>query len=72
MVPEKIGEQLDPLSRLNYAKKYTIEHNFQVEFIGSIAPECSDQFWLTLNRIQRGAQGGLGGYPEPGSDPTPV
>ncbi|KAH7385003.1 hypothetical protein BKA64DRAFT_154737 [Cadophora sp. MPI-SDFR-AT-0126] len=31
------GHKLDPLSRLNYAKTYTVEHNVKVCFIGKVA-----------------------------------
>ncbi|PVH81151.1 hypothetical protein DL98DRAFT_360724, partial [Cadophora sp. DSE1049] len=30
------SEKLDPLSRLNYAKVYTVEHNVKVNFIGEV------------------------------------
>lgn len=29
-------EKLDPMSRINYAKPYTVEHNVKVLFIGSV------------------------------------
>ncbi|KAH8745335.1 hypothetical protein F5882DRAFT_235302, partial [Hyaloscypha sp. PMI_1271] len=31
------AHKLDPLSRLNYAKVYTVEHNVKVLFIGKVA-----------------------------------
>ena len=33
----KADQKLDPLSRLNYAKLYTVEHNVKVFFIGRVA-----------------------------------
>ncbi|PMD23432.1 hypothetical protein NA56DRAFT_71340 [Hyaloscypha hepaticicola] len=33
----KESQKLDPLSRLNYAKLYTVEHNVKVFFIGRVA-----------------------------------
>jgi hypothetical protein len=33
----KDSHKLDPLSRLNYAKLYTVEHNVKVLFIGRVA-----------------------------------
>lgn len=33
----KDSHKLDPLSRLNYAKLYTVEHNVKVLFIGKVA-----------------------------------
>jgi hypothetical protein len=32
-----LSHKLDPMSRLNYAKLYTVEHNVKVFFIGKIA-----------------------------------
>jgi hypothetical protein len=34
--PTSLRDQLDPLSRLNYAKIYTVEYNVKVCFIGYI------------------------------------
>lgn len=36
MVPENGLEQLLPSSRVNYRKKYTIEHNYAVNFVGCL------------------------------------
>jgi hypothetical protein len=36
MVPDNPRERLDPASRMNYAKLYTVEHNVKVYFIGQI------------------------------------
>ena len=44
-------ETLAKASRINYAKRYTIEHNLSVCFIGRIARESSDDFWMTLNQV---------------------
>lgn len=38
-------------SRINYTKRYTIEHNLSVCFIGRIAKESSDDFWMTFNTL---------------------
>ncbi|KAH8762401.1 hypothetical protein BGZ57DRAFT_725703, partial [Hyaloscypha finlandica] len=40
------SHKLDPLSRLNYAKTYTVEHNVKVLFIGKVA-ECYEQKVIT-------------------------
>lgn len=45
------GERLQRESRVNYGKKYTIEHNFSVAFIGSIAEECSNDFWVSFHTV---------------------
>lgn len=45
------AEVLQDASRINYAKKYTIEHNFRVKFIGQISPSTSNDFWFTLNAV---------------------
>ena len=42
MTPIKVDtnsprDKLDPTSRVNYAKIYTVEHNVKVHFIGRIA-----------------------------------
>jgi hypothetical protein len=42
VVPNSPREKLDPASRVNYAKIYTVEHNVKVAFIGHIAE--SDQY----------------------------
>lgn len=38
MDPRKEKDRLDPASRINYAKIYTVEHNVKCVFIGSIDP----------------------------------
>lgn len=47
------AEHLLDASRINYAKKHTIEHNFRVKFIGEISPQTSDAFWNTYNFVNR-------------------
>ena len=37
MEPNSKRHKLDPYSRINYAKLYTVEHNVKVQFIGKIA-----------------------------------
>lgn len=37
VIPKTPRDKLDPESRLNYAKIYTVEHNVKVWFIGHIA-----------------------------------
>ncbi|OBT64661.1 hypothetical protein VE03_05881 [Pseudogymnoascus sp. 23342-1-I1] len=46
--------QLDVMSRLNYAKVYTVEHNVKVCFIGKIHKKSVDDFKEAYARIQRG------------------
>jgi hypothetical protein len=43
------SHKLDPLSRLNYAKLYTIEHNVKVFFIGRIAKNNERDFIVAYN-----------------------
>jgi hypothetical protein len=43
------SEKLDPLSRLNYAKLYTVEHNVKVYFIGSVARKCEMDVAASFN-----------------------
>lgn len=42
--PERHDETLDPLSRLNFGKIYTVEHNVKVLPIGQIAPGSVSKF----------------------------
>jgi len=37
MTPE--GQKLDPMSRLNYKKIYTVEHNVKVMGVGRVTKE---------------------------------
>ncbi|PQE23490.1 Ankyrin repeat-containing domain protein [Rutstroemia sp. NJR-2017a BVV2] len=39
VIPSEPQHKLDPASRLNYAKIYTVEHYVKVWFIGKLAPE---------------------------------
>lgn len=43
------SDKLDPASRLNYAKLYTVEHNVKVAFIGYVARECQQQLIADYN-----------------------
>ncbi len=43
-------EKLDLLSRLNYAKVYTVEHNVKVFFIGRVAKECEHALIVAYNK----------------------
>ena len=45
--------QLDVMSRLNYAKVYTVEHNVKVCFIGKIHKDSVKEFKATYKRIQK-------------------
>lgn len=51
--PMAAGQKLDPESRLNYAKVYTVEHNLQVFFIGKIHKDSVKVFKDTYKRVQR-------------------
>ena len=39
--------KLDPASRLNYAKLYTVEHNVKVLFIGRVSPRYEQTLLTT-------------------------
>jgi hypothetical protein len=43
------SHKLDPLSRLNYAKIYTVEHNVKVLFIGQVAKNYEQDVILAFN-----------------------
>ncbi|KAI9846411.1 MAG: hypothetical protein M1837_004002 [Sclerophora amabilis] len=38
IIPKTPEERLDPLSRINFGKVYTVEHNVKVREVGKIAP----------------------------------
>lgn len=43
------SERLDPLTRLNYAKLYTVEHNVKVFFIGRVAKTYERTLMVAYN-----------------------
>jgi hypothetical protein len=43
------AHKLDPLSRLNYAKLYTVEHNVKVFFIGQVAQKYERALIIAYN-----------------------
>lgn len=49
MNPVDESHKLDPTSRLNYAKLYTVEHNVKVCFIGRIAQSSQQQLTTDFN-----------------------
>lgn len=49
MEPKTPRDQLDPLSRLNYAKIYTVEYNVKVKFIGDIHKKSQKYFKKAYN-----------------------
>ncbi|KFY22397.1 hypothetical protein V493_06635 [Pseudogymnoascus sp. VKM F-4281 (FW-2241)] len=63
VVPTKPRHQLDPRSRLNYAKVYTVEHNIRVSFLGNIHKDSLEEFQTTFDRIFNGGitDGGMNG-----------
>jgi hypothetical protein len=56
IILEQEGEKLDPMTRLNFAKVYTIEHNINVAKVGRVPPENIHQllsdFDATFNNVQ--------------------
>jgi hypothetical protein len=51
MEPSSPQEKLDPKSRVNYAKVYTIEHNIKVCFIGKIHTDSRKTFETDFKQI---------------------
>jgi hypothetical protein len=51
MEPSSPEEKLDPISRVNYAKVYTIEHNIRVCFIGKIHADSRATFETDFKEI---------------------
>jgi hypothetical protein len=49
-------ERLDPVSRVHYAKTYTVEHNVKVMVIGRIAKESERTFLSDLLSVQEEGQ----------------
>jgi hypothetical protein len=49
MIPKTARDKLDPTSRINYAKIYTVEHNVKVCFIGHIAPSSEKQLMVDFD-----------------------
>lgn len=61
--PDVRTEVLSPMSRINFAKVYTIEHNVKVRNIGVVHPNSSADlnslFWIVqLENAQRGTSAG--------------
>ena len=62
--PRTPRDKLDPASRLNYSKIYTVEHNVKVKFIGRIASGYQQSFmvdfdavWESKTKINTGGNG---------------
>jgi hypothetical protein len=53
MIPNSPRDQLDPLSRLNYAKIYTVEYNVKVCFIGQISDKSVKYFVRAFNSLHQ-------------------
>jgi hypothetical protein len=49
--PQTPRDQLDPRSRLNYAKIYTVEYNVKVCFIGSVHENSEKYFRRDFNLV---------------------
>jgi hypothetical protein len=53
VVPKSARDQLDPLSRLNYGKIYTVEYNVKVCFIGQIHKDSVKYFVRDFNVLHQ-------------------
>jgi len=53
MVPKSSRHKLDPASRINYAKVYTVEHNVKVYFVGEIAEKHEQQVVTDYNNTHK-------------------
>ncbi|EPE26722.1 hypothetical protein GLAREA_02636 [Glarea lozoyensis ATCC 20868] len=51
MAPKNPREKLDPMSRIHYAKTYTVEHNLRVLIIGKIHGNSERTFLNDFNQI---------------------
>ena len=50
IILEQEGEKLDPMTRLNFAKVYTIEHNIKVAKVGRVPQENINQLLTYLDK----------------------
>jgi hypothetical protein len=57
MTPKNPREKLDPMSRIHYAKSYTVEHNLRVLIIGKIDENHQRRFLTSLNEVQNDMEG---------------
>lgn len=53
MVPLSSRHKLDPASRINYAKVYTVEHNVKVWFVGEVAKKHEQQVVTDYNNTHQ-------------------
>jgi hypothetical protein len=51
VIPNSPRDSLDPASRLNYAKSYTVEYNVKVCLIGRVAGKDEGQLRTDYNRV---------------------
>ncbi len=49
--PSSKTHELHPMSRINYAKVYTVEHNVKVWFIGRVAKESEPDLVADYNKV---------------------
>lgn len=52
VVPTTHDGKLHPLSRVNFAKMYTVEFDVQVYDFGLVHKDCRDTFWSNYERVQ--------------------
>lgn len=50
---KNLSDKLDHLSRLNYAKVYTVEHNVKVSFIGRVSESSKPSLISDYNKINQ-------------------
>jgi hypothetical protein len=51
VIPKTPRDKLEPQSRLNYAKIYTVEHNVKVLFIGQVDTACLSTFVIDFDGV---------------------
>jgi hypothetical protein len=47
---DNLYDKLDPESRVNYSKLYTVEHNIKVQFIGEVYENSKHTFFRDFER----------------------
>ena len=63
IIVETVGESIDPMSRINFARVYTVEHNVKVLKVGRIKPDH-------ISRLRKYWKSSFLGIMDPASEPN--
>jgi hypothetical protein len=53
VIPSSPREKLDPMSRINYSKVYTVEHNVKICIVGQVSGKYEQQLTTDYNNTHR-------------------